>query len=195
MHGKGSLYQRAPGDEWQKLATLRAYFGFMWTHPGKKLLFMGGEIGQPREWNHDSEIEWSLLDHPGHAGLQRLVGDLNQLYAAEAALHQGDAEAWGFEWVIGDDAADSVFAYLRRDRAGNVVLVVVNMTPIVRHCFRIGAPVPGYWAECLNSDSAIYGGSNVGNQGGADAEAISAHGQAWSLTLTLPPLATIVLKP
>ena len=195
VHGKGSLYQRAPGDPWQKLANLRAYFGFMWTHPGKKLLFMGGEIGQPTEWNHDAEVDWALLDQAGHAGLQHLVGDLNRLYTAEPALHQGDAEAWGFDWLMGDDAADSVFAYLRKDKAGDAVLVVVNMTPVVRHEFRIGVPAPGYWAELMNSDAGIYGGTNTGNCGGVEAEMIWAHGHDWSVKLTLPPLATIVLKP
>jgi 1,4-alpha-glucan branching enzyme len=195
VHGKGSLYQRAPGDAWQKLANLRAYFAFMWTHPGKKLLFMGGEIGQPQEWNHDSQIDWALLDNPAHSGLQRLVRDVNHLYVAEAALHEGDSEPWGFEWVIGDDAADSVFAYRRRDHAGNVLLVVLNMTPLVREDFRIGVPTGGGWREILNSDSSIYGGSNVGNAGGAAAESVPVHGCDWSLRLRLPPLAALVLKP
>jgi 1,4-alpha-glucan branching enzyme len=166
----------------------------MWTHPGKKLLFMGGEIGQPQEWNHDSQINWSVLESTGHAGLQRLVRDINHLYAAEPALHEGDAEPWGFEWVIGDDAADSVYAYLRRDRASNPVLVVVNMTPVVREEFRIGVPLEGVWQERLNSDAEVYGGSNVGNAGGTMAEPVPAHGHAWSLRLRLPPLAALVLK-
>ncbi len=195
VHGKGSLYERAPGDAWQKLANLRAYFTFMWTHPGKKLLFMGGEIGQPREWNHDTQIDWPLLDNPAHAGLQRLVRDINRLYAAEPALHTGDAEPWGFEWVIGDDAADSVFAYLRRDRNGTPVLVVLNMTPVVHDDFRIGVPVAGRWSEILNSDAGIYGGSNTGNGGGVEAEPIGAHSHDWSLRLRLPPLAALVFKP
>ena len=194
VHGKGSLYQRAPGDAWQKLANLRAYFAFMWTHPGKKLLFMGGEIGQPQEWNHDSQIEWALLENPGHAGLQRFVRDVNKLYAAEPSLHQGDCEPWGFEWIIGDDAADSVFAYLRRDRTANASLIVLNMTPLVKNDFRVRVPAPGYWRERLNSDASIYGGSNVGNCGGVEAEAIPAHGQEWSVRLHLPPLAALVLQ-
>jgi 1,4-alpha-glucan branching enzyme len=195
VHGKGSLYQRAPGDPWRKLANLRAYLGFMWTHPGKKLLFMGGEIGQRHEWSHDGEIDWALLDDPAHAGLQRLVGDLNRLYAAEPALHQTDADPDGFAWVIGDDAQNSVFAYLRRDRAGHAILVIVNMTPVARHNYRVGAPEAGFWAERLNSDAAIYGGSNVGNLGGVMAEPIGAHGFDWSLNLSLPPLSVLVLKP
>jgi len=194
VHGKGSLYRRAPGDPWQKLANLRAYFSFMWTHPGKKLLFMGGEIGQDREWNHDTEIDWWLLDNPGHAGLQRLVGDLNRLYRDIPAMHEGDSDGWGFAWVIGDDAADSVFAYLRRDRAGKAVLVVLNMTPVVREDFRVGVPQGGAWIELLNSDSSLYGGSNVGNSGEVQADGIGAHGHAWSLRLRLPPLAALILQ-
>jgi 1,4-alpha-glucan branching enzyme len=195
VHGKGSLYQRAPGDAWQKLANLRAYFSFMWTHPGKKLLFMGGEIGQRHEWNHDGEIDWSLMNDPGHAGLQRLVGDLNRLYAAEPALHRSDADPSGFEWVIGDDRADSVFAYLRRGPAGRCALVLINMTPVVREGFRIGVPEPGFWTERLNSDAEVYGGSNVGNLGGVEAEAVPSHGKDWSVSLRLPPLGALVLQP
>jgi 1,4-alpha-glucan branching enzyme len=194
VYGKGSLYERAPGDTWQKLANLRAYFTFMWTHPGKKLLFMGGEFGQQREWNHDSQLDWWLLDDAGHAGLQRLVRDANLLYASERALHEGDAEPWGFQWVIGDDAADSVFAYLRRSRDGDAVLVVVNMTPTVHDAFRVGVPAAGYWAELLNSDAAIYGGSNIGNYGGVHAEQVPAHGHGCSIAVRLPPLAALVLK-
>ncbi len=194
VHGKGSLYRRAPGDPWQKLANLRAYFSFMWTHPGKKLLFMGGEIGQDREWNHDTEIDWWLLDNPGHAGLQRLVGDLNRLYRDIPALHEGDSEGWGFAWVIGDDSANSVFAYLRRDRAGKAILVVLNMTPVVREDYRIGVPNGGVWAELLNSDSGLYGGSNVGNGGAVLADGMGAHGHAWSLRLRLPPLGALILQ-
>jgi 1,4-alpha-glucan branching enzyme len=195
VHGKGSLYQRAPGDAWRKLANLRAYFSFMWTHPGKKLLFMGGEIAQRHEWNHDGEIDWGLLNEPGHAGLQQLVGDLNRLYAAEPALHQADTQASGFEWVIGDDRADSVFAYLRRAPGGECALVLLNMTPVVREGFRVGVPEAGFWTERLNSDASGYGGSNVGNMGGVEADAIPSHGQAWSLNLTLPPLGALVLLP
>jgi 1,4-alpha-glucan branching enzyme len=195
VHGKGSLYERAPGDAWQKLANLRAYFTFMWTHPGKKLLFMGGEIGQPAEWNHDTQIDWPLLDNPAHAGLQRLIRDINHLYTAEPALHTGDSEPWGFDWVIGNDAADSVFAYLRRDPASNAILVVINMTPVVRDNFRVGVPSGGTWRELLNSDSGLYGGGNVGNAGKVDAEPVHAHAHDWSLRLCLPPLGALVMKP
>jgi 1,4-alpha-glucan branching enzyme len=166
----------------------------MWTHPGKKLLFMGGEIGQDREWNHDGEIDWALLDDPLHAGLQRLVGDLNRLYRGMPALHEGDCESWGFAWVIGDAAADSVFAYLRRDRAGRPALVVLNMTPAVREDYRVGVPAEGFWRELLNSDSEIYGGSNVGNAGAVQADPVAMHGHDWSLRLRLPPLAALILE-
>jgi 1,4-alpha-glucan branching enzyme len=192
VYGKGSLYQRAPGDTWQKLANLRAYFAFMWTHPGKKLLFMGGEIGQKREWNHDTELDWSLLDDPAHAGVQRLVRDLNRLYRDVPALHEGDAESWGFSWVISDAAAESVFAYLRRDRAGKFVLVVLNMTPVVRGEYRIGVPAGDCWTELLNSDAEIYGGSNVGNGGLVHAEPVPWQGHEQSIRVRLPPLAALI---
>jgi 1,4-alpha-glucan branching enzyme len=195
VHGKGSLYGRAPGDDWQKRANLRVYFSFMWTHPGKKLLFMGGELGQPREWSHDGQIDWGLLDDPGHAGLQRLVRDLNRLYAGTPALHEGDVESWGFDWLIADATELSVYAYLRRARHGQTILAVLNMTPVPRHDFRIGVPQGGYWDERFNSDAALYGGSNLGNDGGAEAQPIAAHGQLWSLNLTLPPLGALILTP
>jgi len=193
VYGKGSLYERAPGDKWQKLANLRAYFTFMWTHPGKKLLFMGGEIGQLREWNHNSELDWWLLDDPAHAGLQRLVRDVNRVYREVPALHEGDAEAWGFSWIIGDATADSVFAYLRRDRAGRIVLVALNMTPLVRGEYRIGVPSAGNWSELLNSDAEIYGGSNVGNFGLVKAEPVPWQGYEQSIRLRLPPLGALIL--
>jgi 1,4-alpha-glucan branching enzyme len=194
VHGKGSLYSRAPGDPWQKRANLRVYFAFMWTHPGKKLLFMGCEIGQQREWNHDGEIDWSLLDDVGHAGLQVLVRDLNMLYRSEPALHEGDAESWGFEWVIGDARVDSVFAYIRRDRSNRAVLVVLNMTPVLRETYRVGVPLGGTWHEILNSDACVYGGSNASNAGRVEAAPIPAHGHNWSMALQLPPLAALVFR-
>jgi 1,4-alpha-glucan branching enzyme len=195
VHEKGSLYARAPGSECDKLATLRAYFTFMWTHPGKKLLFMGGELGQPREWNHDGEIDWGLLSQPGHAGLKRLVADLNRLYRNEHALHECDAEARGFEWIVNDDSPNSVFAYLRRDRAQHPIVVVVNMTPVGRDKYRIGMPLPGPFREILNSDATVYGGANRGNLGGVVAVAEPSHGRENSTELYLPPLSAIVLKP
>jgi 1,4-alpha-glucan branching enzyme len=194
VHGKGSLYGRAPGDDWRKLANLRAYFTFMWTHPGKKLLFMGGEIGQPREWNHDGEIDWDQLNDPLHGGLQRLVTDLNRIYGAEPALHATDCEAWGFQWVIGDDADNSVFAYLRKGPDGSTLLIVLNMTPVVRRDYRVGAPKPGTWREILNSDADLYGGGGVGNFSAADTEAVGAHGYDHSLSLSLPPLGGLIFK-
>jgi 1,4-alpha-glucan branching enzyme len=194
VYGKGSLYERAPGDIWRKLANLRAYFTFMWTHPGKKLLFMGGEIGQEREWNHDGEVDWPALDDPMHAALQRLVADLNEIYRGEKPLHEGDSEPWGFEWVIGDGASDSVFAYLRKDRTGAAMMVVLNMTPLVREDYRIGVPAGGYWSERLNTDASIYGGGNVGNSGGVTADIVPAHGHPASLRLRLPPLAALILQ-
>ncbi|WP_181705182.1 1,4-alpha-glucan branching protein GlgB [Chthonobacter rhizosphaerae] len=196
VHGKGSLLNKMPGDPWQKRANLRAYYGFMWAHPGKKLLFMGGEIGQWREWNHDGSIDWHLLDDPGHAGIQALVRDLNRLYAAEAALHATDADPNGFAWAVGDDRENSVFAFLRKPADGGPpILAVSNLTPVPRHDYRVGVPLPGFWREILNTDAAEYGGSGLGNGGGREAEAVSAHGQPQSLPLTLPPLATVWLKP
>ncbi|HLY06778.1 MAG TPA: 1,4-alpha-glucan branching protein GlgB [Rhizomicrobium sp.] len=194
VHGKGSLYGRIPGDAWQKLATLRAYFGFMWTHPGKKLLFMGGEFAQVREWNHDGEIDWGLLDHPAHAGVQRLVGELNRLYRGERALHERDADASGFHWIVGDDADNGVYAYERHAADAAPIAVVVNMTPVPRHNYRVGVSRDGVWRECINTDSELYGGGNLGNAGGVLASPAPAHGRAHSLELTLPPLATLILK-
>ena len=195
VHGKGALLSKMPGDDWQQHANLRAYYGFMWAHPGRKLLFMGGEIGQRREWSHDREIDWSLLDAPRHAGLQRLVGDLNRLLRAHTALHADDDRPEGFEWSVGDDHANSVFAFIRHDRAsGREVLAVSNMTPQVHHGYRVGVPRAGRWREILNTDSAFYGGSNVGNGGSLHTVADSMHGHAQSLSLTLPPLATLWLE-
>jgi 1,4-alpha-glucan branching enzyme len=194
-HGKGSLLGKMPGDRWQRFANLRAYFGFMWGHPGKKLLFMGGEIAQEREWNHDGEIDWFLLDDPNHVGIQRLVADLNRLYRSEPALHRRDASSEGFRWLVGDDRANSVFAFLRLGEAGDPpVLVVCNMTPAPRHHYRVGVPRAGWWREIANTDSRFYGGSDLGNDGGASTAPHPAHGEAQSLELTVPPLATIMLR-
>jgi 1,4-alpha-glucan branching enzyme len=196
VYGKGSLIDKMPGDDWQRFANLRAYFGFMWAHPGKKLLFMGGEIAQWREWNHDSSIDWDLLDYPRHRGVQTLVRDLNALYRHETSLHQRDSVSTGFRWVIGDDSANSVFAFLRfGDDDRRMVLVVCNMTPVPRVGYGIGVPRPGYWRELLNTDAGVYGGSNMGNAGGVNSVDTSMHGEAQSLFLTLPPLATIFLSP
>jgi 1,4-alpha-glucan branching enzyme len=194
VHGKGSLLGKMPGDRWQQFANLRAYFGFMWTHPGKKLLFMGGELAQYAEFNHDASPHWHLLDEPMHHGVQTLVRDLNRLYAAEPALHALDAEPGGFEWLVGDDSGNSVFAYRRCDGAGREVAIVCNFTPVPRHGYRIGMQRAGWWAEVLNTDAAVYGGSNVGNNGGVVTEQVPSHGKPQSVVLTLPPLATIVLR-
>jgi 1,4-alpha-glucan branching enzyme len=193
VHGKRSLLGRMPGDEWQRFANLRAYYAFMWGHPGKKLLFMGGEIAQPTEWNHDGQIPWDLLDDPRHLGVQKLVRDLNKVYAAEPALHAWDADPQGFRWVVGDDTANSVFAWLRSGPDARPVLVVANMTPLPVHDYRVGVPVAGHWRELLNSDAADYGGSGLGNDGGVTSEAVAAHGHPASLVLTLPPLAALIL--
>jgi 1,4-alpha-glucan branching enzyme len=195
VHGKRSILGRMPGDEWQKFANLRAYYGFMWSHPGKKLLFMGSEFGQGREWNHDGELDWWLEGRRENAGVQRLVRDLNTLYRAEPALHARDHEPEGFRWLIGDDRDNSVFAYLRRGfEADPPVLVVCNFTPVPRPGYRIGAPVAGRWSEVMNTDADLYGGSNVGNAGALETEPVASHGEAQSLVVTLPPLATVILR-
>jgi 1,4-alpha-glucan branching enzyme len=195
VHGKGSLYGKMPGDPWRKLANLRAYLSFMWAHPGKKLLFMGCELGQEREWSHDRELDWWLLERPGHAGLQRLVRDLNALYAAEPALHASDADPAGFRWLVGDDQANSVFAFLRTGPGGKPLLFAVNMTPEPRYGYRIGAPVGGRWREVLNSDAGSYGGGNIGSGGAVEARHEPAHGQPFALDVVLPPLGAVILKP
>ena len=195
VYGKGSLIGKMPGDEWQRFANLRAYLGFMWTHPGKKLMFMGGEIAQGREWNHDTGLDWWLLDYPHHAGMQRLVRDLNGLYRDNPALHRRDAEGSGFRWVVIDDRDQSVFAYLRFGDEGDApMLVVCNFTPVPRDAYRVGVPRGGAWTEVLNTDAGNYAGSNMGNSGQVSAEDIESHGLPASLRLVLPPLATIVLK-
>src|SRR3546814_795315 len=195
VHGKGSLLGKMPGDRWQKFANLRAYFGFMWAHPGKKLLFMGGEFAQEREWNHDAALDWHLFDDPLHAGVHRLVRDLNQLYGTEPAMHELDCVPEGFEWIDASDADGGVYAFLRKPARGEPVLVVCHFTPVVRHGYRIGVPKSGAWMERLNTDAGDYGGSGVGNGGLVEAEAVPFHGREASLSLTLPPLATLVLQP
>ncbi|HYZ32862.1 MAG TPA: 1,4-alpha-glucan branching protein GlgB [Crenalkalicoccus sp.] len=196
VYGKGSLLRKMPGDPWRQFANLRAYLGFMWTHPGKKLLFMGGELAQPNEWNHDAALAWELLDDPRHRGVQRLLRDLNTVLVAHPALHRRDDRPEGFRWVIGDDRAQSVFAYLRLGAEGDPpVLVVSNFTPVPRPGYRIGVPRGGAWREVVNTDGAAYGGSNAGNAGLVVATPDPAHGYDQSLSLLLPPLATLVLAP
>jgi len=196
VHGKGSLLGRMPGDRWQQFANLRAFLGYMFCHPGKKLLFMGCEFAQAAEWNHNTSLDWHLLDQPEHRGIGDLVRDLNRLYRAEPALHQGDCDPGGFEWVEANDHANSVLAFLRRplQGAGGVLVCVGNFTPTPHHGYRVGVPAPGWYHERLNTDAAVYGGSNLGNAGGVAAEPVPWHGRPWSLSLTLPPLAVLVLE-
>jgi 1,4-alpha-glucan branching enzyme len=195
VYGKGSLYSKMPGDWWQKFANLRAYLGFMWTRPGKKLIFMGGELAAPLEWNHDAELDWDLLGDPSHLGVQRWLSDLNHTLRDEPALYQDDERGEGFRWVVVDDPANSVFAYLRFAHNAAPILVVCNLTPVIRHDYKLGVTVPGLWKELLNSDASRYAGSNQGNGGGREAYPEPSHGLEFSLTLTLPPLATLILKP
>ncbi len=196
VHGKGSLIGRMPGDTWQRFANLRAYFAFMWTQPGKKLLFMGGEFAQDWEWNHDGELDWQALEHPLHRGVQRLVTDLNRLYRSETALHELDTDSAGFRWLVADDNANSVYAWCRRgrDEAGAQVIVVCNFTPVPRPGYRVGVPRSGAWREILNTDAEVYGGGNLGNAGAVNASGEPSHGQPFSVQLILPPLATVVLR-
>ncbi|HUC17144.1 MAG TPA: 1,4-alpha-glucan branching protein GlgB [Acetobacteraceae bacterium] len=195
VYGKGSLLGRMPGDHWQKFANLRAYLAFMWTHPGKKLLFMGGEFGQSEEWNHDTQLSWHLLNDPMHAGLLYLLRDLNAIYRRESALFARDFTPDGFRWVIVDDRMQSVFAWLRFGIEDSAPLMVLcNFTPVPLHDYRVGVPEAGRWAEVLNTDASVYGGSGMGNLGGVNATACGSHGFPAALTLTLPPLAVIALK-
>jgi 1,4-alpha-glucan branching enzyme len=194
VYGKRSLIAKMPGDSWQRFANLRTYLGFMWGHPGKKLLFMGCEIAQEHEWSHDGELDWGALDDPLRLGVQRVVRDLNRLYASEPALYQRDAFSTGFRWVVGDDRQNSVFAFLRYgDVTAPPVLVVCNMTPVPRVGYRIGVPRPGRWQEVLNTDATFYGGSGMGNSGAVQTVPVQSHGEAQSLELTLPPLSALFL--
>jgi len=194
VYGKRSLLGRMPGDDWQRFANLRAYYGFMYGHPGKKLLFMGAEIAQEREWNHDQSLDWHLLQQPRHLGIQTLVRDLNQVYRETAALHELDFSADGFEWIDWQDADSSVFCWLRRAADGCFVVCVSNFTPLVRSAYRIGVPQEGRYVELINTDSEKYGGSGVGVFGGNHTAEIGAHGRQYSLQIDLPPLATVMLK-
>jgi 1,4-alpha-glucan branching enzyme len=192
VHGKGSLIGKMPGDRWQRFANLRAYYGFMFGHPGKKLLFMGCEFAQEAEWNHDRSLDWHLCGQPEHAGMQALVRDLNRLYRAAPALYTQDFGPEGFEWIDHQDAEHSLLTFVRRGRNGERMLVVCNFVPVVHHGWRIGVPAAGTWRERLNTDSAYYGGSNVGTPlGAADSEAVAAHGRPQSIVVTVPPLATV----
>jgi 1,4-alpha-glucan branching enzyme len=199
VHGKGSLIGKMPGDDWQRFSNLRLLYGYMFTQPGKKLLFMGGELAQSREWNHDAELDWHLLDYPPHAGIRAWVRDLNRLYRDHPAMHQLDFDPAGFEWLDADDAWNSVLTYARKARAGadggtaEELVVVCNFTPVIRRNYRVGVPGTGFWREILNSDADVYGGSGTGNLGGVESVPIPFHGRPHSLSLTLPPLGMLVL--
>jgi 1,4-alpha-glucan branching enzyme len=196
VHGKRAMLDKIPGDVWQKCATLRTLYGFMFGHPGKKLLFMGSEFGQWVEWNHDTSLDWHLLPEPWHAGIYRWVRDLLTTYRGEPALYQVDHDPGGFEWIDCSDFENSILAILRRARdPGDHLIVVVNFTPVVRLDYRIGVPEAGLYRELLNSDAAIYGGSNMGNAGMVEASPEPAHGRPASVRLTLPPLGCLFLKP
>jgi 1,4-alpha-glucan branching enzyme len=195
VHGKGALVDKLSGDAWQKYATLRALYGYMFSHPGKKLLFMGGEFAQWREWNHDRSLDWHLLDDSAHEGIRRYIQALHREYHAQPALHQLDFDQAGFRWIDCHDNENSVISLLRSARNGrDPVVSILNFTPVPRQRYRIGVPEAGYWAELINSDSAVFGGTNVGNAGGVHSEPIEAHGFDHSIVLTLPPLACLMLR-
>ena len=195
VHGKGSLINKMPGDYWQKFANLRALFGYMWAHPGKKLLFMGGEFAQWKEWDWENSLDWVLLNYESHKGVQRLIKDLNRVLKENPALYELDFEPEGFEWIDFADWEKSIISFLRKDRSGkNLILVVCNFTPVPRYNYRIGVPKKGYWEEIINTDAKEYWGSGVGNLGGKEAEAIPFHNRPYSLSLTLPPLGVLYLR-
>jgi 1,4-alpha-glucan branching enzyme len=195
VHGKRSLLDKMPGDEWQKFANLRLALGFMWAHPGKQLLFMGSEIGQWREWTESSSLDWHLLERPLHRGVQHWVRDLNTFYRGEAALWRRDSTYLGFEWIDFHDVENSIISFRRiGDAPQDEVVIICNFTPVPRHAYRIGVPLPGTYREVLNSDAEIYGGGNVGNAGAVEAEAFECHNHPWSVSVVLPPLAILVLK-
>jgi 1,4-alpha-glucan branching enzyme len=195
VHGKGSMLGKMPGDEWQKFANLRAYYGFMWGYSGKKLLFMGNDFGQWQEWDHDQGLEWEALKAPLHAGLKRLVRDLNLVYRSEPALFENDFDWSGFRWIDANDSDNSVLSFIRSARdTSNFLIIVCNFTPVVRENYIVGVPVEGKYQEIINSDQDIYGGSGLHQNGVQATRQQSAHGMAYSLELTLPPLATMILK-
>jgi 1,4-alpha-glucan branching enzyme len=195
VYGKGSLLGKMPGDDWQKFANLRLLFGYMYAQPGKKLLFMGGEFAQWKEWNHDESLEWHLVQYERHAGIQKWVEDLNKFYSSQPALHELDFEPAGFEWIDSNDSGSSVLSFIRQGKSTqDILLMIFNFTPVLREDYRVGAPRAGFWKEVLNGDAPIYGGSGQGNAGGVEAEAVPHHGRPHSLNLTLPPLAALFLK-
>jgi 1,4-alpha-glucan branching enzyme len=195
VHGKASLIGKMPGDAWQQFANLRVLYGWMWAHPGKKLLFMGDEFAQRREWAHEGQLDWPLSEAPAHAGVRRLVSDLNHLYRSEPALHELDFSGEGFEWVDSHDTDRTVLLFLRKARpGGSTLLVACNFTPVPREQHVAGVPLPGYWREVLNTDAQAYGGSGCGNLGGVESQPLSSHGRPHSVSLTLPPLSAIYLR-
>jgi 1,4-alpha-glucan branching enzyme len=194
VHGKGSLVEKMPGDDWQRFANLRLLYGYMFGMPGKKLLFMGGEWGQWQQWRHDGSLDWHQLNYPPHAGMQRWMMDLNRIYRDQKALYEGDCHSGGFEWVDCSDSAASVFSFLRRAANGEYILVVCNFTPVPRPRYRVGVPHSGYWRELLNSDAWLYWGSGMGNAGGVGSEPTRWHNRPFSINLTLPPLGVLFLK-
>jgi 1,4-alpha-glucan branching enzyme len=195
VHGKGSLLAKMPGDEWQRLANLRLLLGYMFAQPGKKLLFMGGEFGQEREWNHDTSLDWHLTENAGHRGLQRYVRDLNTIYRGQPALFENDCDPAGFEWIDANDADSSVLSFLRRGRsAADDIIVVCNFTPLTRYNYKVGAPQGGYWEEILNSDALLYGGSGQGNMGGVTAAPLPRYGRPYLLNITAPPLGMVLFR-
>jgi 1,4-alpha-glucan branching enzyme len=195
VYGKGSMIAKAPGDPWQRAATLRLLYGFMYAHPGKKLMFMGSEFGQWAEWNHEGSLDWHLLEIDLHAGRQRFVASPNGIYTSEPALFQNDFEPSGFEWIDCSDHDSSVVSFIRRGHSpDDAIVAIFNWTPIVREHYRLGVPDAGFYRELLNTDAGYFGGSNVGNAGGRPSEPIPAHGRAQSVVLTLPPLGGLILK-
>ncbi len=195
VHGKGSMLGKMPGDNWRKFANLRLLYGYMFTHPGKKLLFMGSEFGQWTEWNHNIGLDWTLLQFPFHQGLQRWVRDLNTFLRGEQALHELDNDPAGFSWIDCNDSQQSILSYIRRGKdPADVVVCIGNFTPVPRQNYRLGVPEMGYWQEVLNSDAELYGGSGQGNFGGKEATPQSVHGENHSLNVTLPPLAMMVFR-
>lgn len=195
VYGKGSLLRKMPGDDWQKFANLRLLLGYMYAQPAKKLLFMGGEIGEWSEWYHETTLDWELLNYPAHAGLKRWVADLNRLYKNERALYELDFDSSGFEWIDCNDAQQSTLSLLRKGRSTeDAIVIACNFTPVPRHNYRVGVPNRGLWREILNSDAHDYGGSGQGNFGSVEAEVGSFHGRPYALNITLPPLAAVYFK-
>jgi 1,4-alpha-glucan branching enzyme len=195
VHGKGALLRKMPGDEWQQFANLRALYGYMYAHPGGKLMFMGGEIAQSSEWNHDSSVDWHLLQYGYHAGVQRTVNHLNEIYRNEPALYRYDFDWRGFEWIDYNDAHNSVISFIRKgDGVGEMILVVANFTPMTHKHYRLGVPIEGRWLQIYNSDDASYGGSNTHNPENLHSWASPYHGKPCTLDVVLPPLAVVYLK-